>query len=146
MSTCIQVIGTCRAVRVPGQDLAMPHLTRNCGKHILSLHCTLYVRLCMHILYAGDIVSSRPVLVVRVHMIRNNVGSAQVCLGLQAPIQVTFFFHTGCGKLLKKATSCYFTCCTTVVITQYIITSAGKHIPGCNCSRSAVDVCVLHIC
>ena len=32
------VIGTCRAVWVPGQDLAMPHLMRNCGKCILSLH------------------------------------------------------------------------------------------------------------
>ena len=25
-------IGACRAVWVPGQDLAMPHLMRNCGK------------------------------------------------------------------------------------------------------------------
>ena len=40
-------IGTCRAVCVPGQDLATPHLMRNCGKHILSLHCTLYVHQCV---------------------------------------------------------------------------------------------------
>ena len=40
-------IGTCRAVWVPGQDLATPHLMYNCGKLILSPHCTLYVSLCM---------------------------------------------------------------------------------------------------
>ena len=40
-------IGAYRAVWVPGQDLATPHLMRNCGKCILSLHCTLYVRLCV---------------------------------------------------------------------------------------------------
>ena len=40
-------IGACRAVWVPGQDLAMPHLMRNCEKHILSLHCMLYIRLCV---------------------------------------------------------------------------------------------------
>ena len=27
---------------VPGQDLATPHLMRNCGKPFLSLHCALY--------------------------------------------------------------------------------------------------------
>ena len=37
-------IGACRAVWVPGQDLGMLHLMRNCGKRILSLHCALYVR------------------------------------------------------------------------------------------------------
>ena len=42
-----ETIGACRAVWVPGQDLATPHLMRNCGKRILSLHCTLYVRLCV---------------------------------------------------------------------------------------------------
>ena len=47
-------IGACRAVWVPGQDLAMPHLMHNCGRCIFSLHCTLYVHLCMHMLYAGD--------------------------------------------------------------------------------------------
>ena len=46
-------ISTCRAVWVPGQDLATLHLTRNCGKRILSLQCTLYIHLCMHMLYAG---------------------------------------------------------------------------------------------
>ena len=77
-------IGACRAVWVPGQDLAMPHLMHNCRKHILSLHCTLYVRLCTHVLYAGDHVSSRLVLAIGVCMIQNNPGNAQV--GLQAPI------------------------------------------------------------
>ena len=43
---CVNIhIGTCRAMWVPGQDLAMPHLMRNCGKRIQSLHCTLYVHL-----------------------------------------------------------------------------------------------------
>ena len=32
------IIGACRALWVPGQDLATPHLMRNCGKHILSLY------------------------------------------------------------------------------------------------------------
>ena len=36
-----------RAVWVPEQDLASPHLMRNCRKLILSLHCMLYVRLCV---------------------------------------------------------------------------------------------------
>ena len=31
----------------PRQDLATPHLMHNCRKRILSLHCTLYIRLCM---------------------------------------------------------------------------------------------------
>ena len=52
-------IGAYRAVWVPGQDLATLHLMRNCGKHILSLHCMLYIRsaricymlvtMCLHI-------------------------------------------------------------------------------------------------
>ena len=57
-------IGACRAVWVPGQDLATPHLMRNCGKCILSLHCTLYVHLCTHMLDTGDHMSSHPVLVI----------------------------------------------------------------------------------
>ena len=72
-------IGTCRAVWVPRQELATSYLMRNCGKCILSLHCKLYVRWCMHMLYAGDHVSSCPVLVIWVCMIRNNPG-------LQAPM------------------------------------------------------------
>ena len=80
-------IGTCRAVWVPGQDLATPHLMCNCGKCILSLHCTLYVSLCTHMLYAGDYVSLHPVLVIWVCMIRNNPGNARVCPGLQVPMQ-----------------------------------------------------------
>ena len=74
-------IGTCRAVWVPGQDLTTPHLIRNCGKCILSLHCTLYVSLCTHMLYAGDHMSSRPALVVRFeitwacrHLCRTRLG------------------------------------------------------------------------
>ena len=44
----LRYIGACRAVWVPGQDLATPpHLMHNCGKRILSLHCMLYVRLCV---------------------------------------------------------------------------------------------------
>ena len=53
-------------------------------------------------LYAGDHVSSHPVLVIRVRMIRNNPGNALVCPGLQAPMllllnslneHVTKIFH-----------------------------------------------------
>ena len=44
----VSSISACRAVWVPGQDLATPHLMCNCGKRILSLHCTLYVCLCMY--------------------------------------------------------------------------------------------------
>ena len=47
-------IGACRAAWVPGQDLAMPNLMRNCINSILSLYCTLYACLCTHMLYAGD--------------------------------------------------------------------------------------------
>ena len=60
-------IGACRAVWVPGQDLAAAHFNRNCGS-VLSLHCILYVRLYVHKhAYAGlraRSVSSRPVLVI----------------------------------------------------------------------------------
>ena len=47
--TCplLLAIGACRAVWAPRQDLATPHLMRNCGKCILSLHCTLYVYVCV---------------------------------------------------------------------------------------------------
>ena len=37
-------IGACRAVWVPGQDLATPHLMHNCGKRILSLHVLYAIR------------------------------------------------------------------------------------------------------
>ena len=43
----IEGIGGCRAVWVPGQDLATPHLMHNCRKRILSLRCMLYVHLCV---------------------------------------------------------------------------------------------------
>ena len=85
-----QTIGACRAVWVPGQDLATLHLMHNCGKRILSLHCMLYICLCTHTLYAGDHVSSWPVLMIWVSMIRNNPGNARVCPSLQAPMgQIT---------------------------------------------------------
>ena len=64
---CPGTIGACRAVWVPGQDLAMPHLIRNC-RSVLSLHCRLYVRLYVRKhAYAGlraCRASSRPVLVI----------------------------------------------------------------------------------
>ena len=41
-------IGACRAVWVPGQDLATPHLMRNCGKRILSLHSLYAIRTSVH--------------------------------------------------------------------------------------------------
>ena len=47
--TTLPCIGTCRAVWVPRQDLASSHLMHNRRKCILSLHCMLYVHLCMHI-------------------------------------------------------------------------------------------------
>ena len=37
LDTYVMDIGACRALWVPGQDLAMPHLMCNCGKHIISL-------------------------------------------------------------------------------------------------------------
>ena len=37
LDTYVIDIGACRALWVPGQDLAMPHLMCNCGKHIISL-------------------------------------------------------------------------------------------------------------
>ena len=40
------------------------YLMRNYGKRVLSLHCKLYVRVCTHMLYAGDHASSCPVLVI----------------------------------------------------------------------------------
>ena len=64
---------------VPGQELAMPHLMCNCGKRTLLLHCTPYVRLCTHMLYAGDHVSSHPVLVIWVCTIQNNPSNARAC-------------------------------------------------------------------
>ena len=32
-----------------------------------------------------------------------------------------------------------------IVIRKFTFISTGKHIPGCNCSKSADDICVLHI-
>ena len=37
LDTYVMDIGACRALWVPGQDLAMPHLMCNCGKRIFSL-------------------------------------------------------------------------------------------------------------
>ena len=79
-------IGTCRAVWVPGQDLATPHLLHNCGKHILSLHCTLYVHLCTYnyaICRWPRVFASSPHCMSSLHMIWNNSGNAWVCSGLQ---------------------------------------------------------------
>ena len=45
----LMIIGACRVVWVPGQDLTTPHLMRNCGKCILSLVSTLYaIRTSVH--------------------------------------------------------------------------------------------------
>ena len=76
-------IYACRAVWVPGEDLATPHLMHNCRKYILSLHCTLYIRPCMHIYY---------MLVTMCLHVRSSwyeyacPGNARVCPGLQAPM------------------------------------------------------------
>ena len=45
----VPTIGACRAVWVPGQDLAMPHLIAQLRKRILSLHplYAIYIRLCV---------------------------------------------------------------------------------------------------
>ena len=59
--TPIPDISACRAVWVFGQELAIPHLIRNCGKCI----CHYTVRYTYtHMLYAGDHVSLRLVLVI----------------------------------------------------------------------------------
>ena len=108
-------IGTCRAVWVPRQDLSTPHLMCNCGKRILSLHCMLYVRLCTHnMLYAGEHVSLRSVLVVWVCMIPNNPGNAWVCPGLQAPMHL---LHVS-TKHFKCSLSSIFTAQTGYVLGQ----------------------------
>ena len=73
-----------------------------CGKRILSLHCTLYVHLCMHMLYAGDHVSPCSVLVIWVCMIWNNLGSARVCPGLQVPMVVIWYLYFKDTKHLKQ--------------------------------------------
>ena len=90
----LQHIGACRAVWVPGQDLAMLHLTRNCGKRTvcdcLSLYSTLYEHLCTHMLYAGYHVSSR--LALGSGFAR--LGNARVCPALQAPL-LQHKFHLG---------------------------------------------------
>ena len=108
---CI-VIGACRAMWVPGQDLATPHLMCNCRKRILSLHCTLYIRLCTHMLYAGDHVSSHLVLMIWVRMIRNNLGNARVCPGMQAPMCIVALFLEGnmFGLSKKKFNYLWFYC------------------------------------
>ena len=60
-------IGACRAEWVPGQILGTPHLMFDCGS-VLSLHCTLYIRLYVRKhAYAGlraCRASSHPVLVI----------------------------------------------------------------------------------
>ena len=63
-------IGACRAVWVPRQDLATPGFDEQL-QHILSLHCTLYLRPCVrkhaYTIYRGlgaSHMSSRLVLVI----------------------------------------------------------------------------------
>ena len=82
-------IGACRPVWVPGQDLATLHLMHNCGTYFVTTLCAI----CTSVrgAYAGlraCCVSSRLVLVIRVHMLRNNPGNSRVCPGLQAPMFV----------------------------------------------------------
>ena len=84
-------IGTCGAEWVPVQNLATPHLMRNCGS-VLSLHCMLYVRLYMRKhAYAGlraHHASSRVwSLWYEYAMLPNNPGNAQACPGLQVPMR-----------------------------------------------------------
>ena len=96
-------IGTCRAVWVPREDLAMPHLMHNCGKCILSL----YVRLCMcknaWICYIGVFTSGPR------NMSTHDSGNAQVCPGLQAPM-------TGSITLQMKTCPCIMSFVLSVVI------------------------------
>ena len=68
----LEGMGACRAVWV-GTQARVGYVTFDAQlrKAYLSLQCTLYVRLCMHMLYSGDYVSSHSVLVIWVHMIRN---------------------------------------------------------------------------
>ena len=64
----------------PGKmDLATPHLIRNYGKHILSLHSMLYVRLCMHKhTYAIQGVFASIFRDMSMHDL-NNPGNARAC-------------------------------------------------------------------
>ena len=110
-------IGACRAVWVPGQDLATPHLMCNCGKRILSLHCTLYICLWTHMLYTDDHVSLRPVLVIWVRMLRNNLGNARVCPGLQAPMHAASEMDGNNARKLYKSNN--------TAIGNILITSSG---------------------
>ena len=82
--------------------LAMPHLMHNCGKRILSLHCTLYTCLCVrkHMVYGLE---GLP----RDINMRNNPGNARVCPGLQAPtINLSVAFSS--LYLSVCLTVCYF--------------------------------------
>ena len=86
-------IGACRAAWEPGQDLATLHLMRNCGKRILSQHCTLYVHLlmcvCKHTYAIYGVFESGP------HdMSLNNPGNARVCPGLQVPMGTLVVNHS----------------------------------------------------
>ena len=73
--------------------------------------------------YTACMCSTLPVLVLVVNF-----------TNLHALTLVNHFLHSCYVCFIKQL----------IVITQYII-NAGKHIPGCNCSRSADDICVLHI-
>ena len=94
MSTCMFCFRTCRAVWVHYRArVGYAAFDAQLWKRICH-YTVLYVCLCVrkHV-YAGlraCCVSSRPVLVIRVHTLQNNLGNALVCPGLQAPM-----FRTG---------------------------------------------------
>ena len=49
LDTYVMDIGACRALWVPGQDLALPHLMCNCGK------CIFHYTVCYRYVYATSI-------------------------------------------------------------------------------------------
>ena len=103
----LQHMGACRAVWVPGQNLAMPHLMHNCGKHnSLWLFVTILYAIRTSV-YAYAIcwlprVFAGPVLVIRVLVSQTRalgsgfarLGNARVCPALQAPL-LQHKFHFG---------------------------------------------------
>ena len=84
-------IGAFRAVWVHEQDLATPNLMQlRKAYFVTTLYAIRYVcsRIYIYMLYTGDHVSSRPVLMIWVRMVQNNSGNAHVCRDLQAPMWV----------------------------------------------------------
>ena len=95
-------IGACRAVWVPGQDLATPRIW--CAIAESYFVTTLYAIRTSYAIEGACHVSSRPVLLIGVRMLRNNPGNARACRRLWWVVEAVYAtFIISSGKIISRS-------------------------------------------